>query len=301
MALTTCRECDGKASTEALQCPHCGAPKPARRFGSGLYRQVSPATFLVAVVAALGMPFLFMSVLSSRHLGSNPVRPTTSKASEPTPSPGAPAVPLDFQPSPTSASAPSGSDPTVANLKYIREFLLKEGTITEETARFVEPLAPSRHIPTVLCAHDEVVLAGKAESGQTYLVVVESRPFARDLHRIDGPSAQYGPTMIDGAHFWGADGGIPSREIGTFRVAIDGMELPVPESAIRGLYEPNMCSVNGGSYVWAGESASGNHLFVYMEASDGAGAYCVKWVFSHSAYITRVILHYDLCEWIYQI
>jgi len=28
MALSTCRECDGKVSTLAKTCPHCGAPKP---------------------------------------------------------------------------------------------------------------------------------------------------------------------------------------------------------------------------------------------------------------------------------
>lgn len=30
MALTRCRECQREISTEAQQCPHCGAPKPAR-------------------------------------------------------------------------------------------------------------------------------------------------------------------------------------------------------------------------------------------------------------------------------
>ena len=29
MALTTCKECDGKVSTLAKTCPHCGITKPA--------------------------------------------------------------------------------------------------------------------------------------------------------------------------------------------------------------------------------------------------------------------------------
>jgi len=28
MAITQCRECCGKVSTEAAECPHCGAPHP---------------------------------------------------------------------------------------------------------------------------------------------------------------------------------------------------------------------------------------------------------------------------------
>jgi len=30
MTLTTCRECRGQASVQAVACPHCGAPYPAR-------------------------------------------------------------------------------------------------------------------------------------------------------------------------------------------------------------------------------------------------------------------------------
>ena len=28
MALSNCKECDGKVSTLAKTCPHCGVPKP---------------------------------------------------------------------------------------------------------------------------------------------------------------------------------------------------------------------------------------------------------------------------------
>lgn len=33
--LRTCRECETHVSTQALSCPHCGAPRPTRYGGSG--------------------------------------------------------------------------------------------------------------------------------------------------------------------------------------------------------------------------------------------------------------------------
>lgn len=35
MALTKCRECENEVSTEAIACPHCGAPYPARQEWKG--------------------------------------------------------------------------------------------------------------------------------------------------------------------------------------------------------------------------------------------------------------------------
>jgi hypothetical protein len=35
MSLTTCRECRAQVSTEALSCPHCGAPRPAQLSWTG--------------------------------------------------------------------------------------------------------------------------------------------------------------------------------------------------------------------------------------------------------------------------
>lgn len=35
MAMTICRECSQEVSTEALVCPHCGAPRPADQAWAG--------------------------------------------------------------------------------------------------------------------------------------------------------------------------------------------------------------------------------------------------------------------------
>jgi hypothetical protein len=35
LALTTCRECQAQVSTEARNCPHCGAPRPAQQDWTG--------------------------------------------------------------------------------------------------------------------------------------------------------------------------------------------------------------------------------------------------------------------------
>ncbi len=75
MALTACRECGREVSTEAVNCPHCGAPRPAaasaavpsaaapsadrvappveRRRGSGIGTIVAVVLALAAVAAVL--------------------------------------------------------------------------------------------------------------------------------------------------------------------------------------------------------------------------------------------------------
>lgn len=45
MALTACRECGKEVSTEALACPHCGAPQAALKTGWGMFGYKRPWGF----------------------------------------------------------------------------------------------------------------------------------------------------------------------------------------------------------------------------------------------------------------
>ena len=61
MALTQCRECGGKVSTEATSCPHCGASPPVNvavsppaKASRGCAGFVVGGIVLVAIIAALG-------------------------------------------------------------------------------------------------------------------------------------------------------------------------------------------------------------------------------------------------------
>lgn len=75
MAIVKCRECRKDVSSEAANCPHCGAPvkKPPKTFGCG--------TAVVLVVVIVGVLVAAMNVMSEsshrRVVAPNPA-PTTA-------------------------------------------------------------------------------------------------------------------------------------------------------------------------------------------------------------------------------
>lgn len=52
MALTTCKECDGKVSTLAKTCPHCGITKPAIKVNKKSRKTVKPWGDLMDIMCA---------------------------------------------------------------------------------------------------------------------------------------------------------------------------------------------------------------------------------------------------------
>lgn len=297
MALTTCRECSGSVSTQAPFCPHCGADRPARRYGHGLHRRISDRWFWLIVLVALCVPLLFF--IDFKDLFHLPARGhatpgfvVVANGPPTTPSPAATHAP-HRSPSPSPSEKLNG-----LRSQEIRKRLIESDGFDKRLTPFIEPQVADLRIPRVLCTRHEIVIAGRAKSANVYLVMIRSRPFLPDLHRISqtGPSSFF--FMIDGEPIMGTDGSPPSREVGLFRVAVNGVDVRVPNDATRGLYEPNLCSYEGYQYTWAQESHDGNHLYVYMVASDGAGAYCVKWVFSHHEYLGRIVLGQDECDWL---
>ena len=84
MALAICRDCEERVSQDAWRCPHCGAPRPAVRYGEGLRRRVPIRWVLFTSIAlVIGLSF---SVVVLDKCGSAPsdqqkdrVRPVTDK------------------------------------------------------------------------------------------------------------------------------------------------------------------------------------------------------------------------------
>lgn len=64
MPLATCRECEHQVSSEAPNCPNCGAPSPARRpsedwspcvhCGSAITQQIGAGAIVLASIAGAG-------------------------------------------------------------------------------------------------------------------------------------------------------------------------------------------------------------------------------------------------------
>lgn len=76
MALTTCSECQGRISTEAASCPHCGAPMPARTDDAtqaAAHIDIAPARGgngkVIAVLVIGGL--VFLAILVGKFFGSS--------------------------------------------------------------------------------------------------------------------------------------------------------------------------------------------------------------------------------------
>ncbi len=111
---------------------------------------------------------------------------------------------------------------------------------------------------------------------------VTSAPFVAKEHKIK--KEKDGPTLVDGSHPWGVDGGLPTRSL-ALSVKLDGRELEVPAEATRDLFQPDMDSL---VILTPGKPAA--QLVVAMWNSDGAGGYLVAWSFVNGKYAGRTVM-----------
>lgn len=86
MAMTKCKECSKDISSEAVTCPHCGAPvkKPARTFGCGT-AIVLGALVTIPLVMFMGSPRPVTRKPATETVAPPTPQPTKSVASAPAP------------------------------------------------------------------------------------------------------------------------------------------------------------------------------------------------------------------------
>ena len=111
---------------------------------------------------------------------------------------------------------------------------------------------------------------------------VTSAPFVEKEHKIK--KEKDGPTLVDGRHPWGVDGGLPSRSL-ALSVKLDGKAVEVPAEATHDLFQPSMDSL---VILTPGKPAA--QLVVAMWNSDGAGGYLVAWSFVNGKYAGRTVM-----------
>ncbi len=92
--------------------------------------------------------------------------------------------------------------------------------------------------------------------------------------------------LIDNRYSYGIDGDMPITVFKDMSIKWSGHDISIPDSAFSNLYEPHLCS----DYLAVEAYISKNkNLFVYVNASDGAGGYAVKFVFDKEKYLTRIV------------
>ena len=92
--------------------------------------------------------------------------------------------------------------------------------------------------------------------------------------------------LIDNRYSYGIDGNMPKSEFKNMSIKWNGLDISIPDSAFSNLYEPHLCSdyLTVEAYILKNKK-----LFVYINASDGAGGYAVKFVFDKEKYLTRIL------------
>lgn len=94
---------------------------------------------------------------------------------------------------------------------------------------------------------------------------------------------------IDGKLFWGTDGTVPKTKVHSLKVSLDGVHVPIPESEVDGLYNPNFGCNRVFCYNFVYQSKDKKRIYIRMDNSDGAGFYQVIWIIQEGKYLTRVI------------
>jgi hypothetical protein len=127
--------------------------------------------------------------------------------------------------------------------------------------------------------------AAGSESGSVKADALEVKtsevPFVEKDHKITSDGE--GQKSVDGHATWGTDGGLPRKSL-KITVKLDGREVTIPAEATRDLYEPNHETL---AVLTPGKP--GTLAFVYMEASDGAGAYSFVLSFKDGKYAGRTV------------
>ncbi len=113
---------------------------------------------------------------------------------------------------------------------------------------------------------------------------VTEEPFVEKDHKVTQGEGQ---KIVDGHAVWGTDGELPTKSV-KLEVKLDGKAVALPADATQDLYQPNHDTL-----VILTPSKAAAEAFVYMEASDGAGAYAVVWAFKDGKYTGRTVFGLD--------
>lgn len=141
--------------------------------------------------------------------------------------------------------------------------------------------------------HDSLV---KLEYKQ-YEVIIKSKVFNENVHSLDlvdtiwksNGKVDYLKTknLIDGRKAYGIDGNIPRTELSEFIIKVNQEVIKVSNKYFNDIFNVNLEKTE----VYFDPAR--NLIFVYINGSDAAGSYSVKYVINKTGYITRIIT--DFC------
>lgn len=140
-----------------------------------------------------------------------------------------------------------------------------------------------------------IIFDDSLPSGNTFHILFRSKPFDSTRHKItrkiiDSASLV---TKIDGRSFFGTDGYMPTMEIDSFVIRVNGHELSFPRNQYSDLFNPQIAykskQGHGSDGINPYESKNGKYLEVEIAGSDGVGYYRVVFYFDHRKFLRRKI------------
>lgn len=109
----------------------------------------------------------------------------------------------------------------------------------------------------------------KSENGNDFSFTIVLEYFDTTSHDI----SNIREGLIDGKDFWGTDGDVPAKQIKKFLLKINNERINIDPDIYKNFYNPRIDPTSMGAF-WGNNSES---VFVFMNGSDGAGAYSVVW------------------------
>lgn len=119
------------------------------------------------------------------------------------------------------------------------------------------------------------------------IISVSIMPFAAKNYQLqyDKSNGNRFLSKINHRRFWGTDGDVPTREYKRITCTWNGREVPVPDSAIWDVFNPNL------HMVVVGYDRPHERWFLQSTNSDGAGGYEVIWMFEGGEYKRRFVCY----------
>ena len=126
------------------------------------------------------------------------------------------------------------------------------------------------------------------QGSHTARLLLRTIPFDPTKHKVTTGDQ----TIIDGRPALGTDGNVPSLEIASIRLYIDGNEIRVPRHLYSDCYEPNLVA----PFFTVNFKRNARTVMVEMKGSDAAGSYTVRWQLSKNGRHKRLAYQHFSAE-----
>lgn len=206
------------------------------------------------------------------------------------------------------AQAPGGTTPAPAQLhlnsilgsspedSLFLRMMMEKGLAQSPDLMFVTHRELLRPLCVSVCSRDSVIIHDTLSDGTDFRLALYASTFEPDSHRyayFEGPDSLI--ESIDERPAYGAVDHLPTKQLDSLDLRIDGRSLMVPRSAYRCFYDVNLCQLEYFLQpVMAYPSLDEQYFYLYLYGGEGASTYFTKLVFDRERYLTRLVAEYAI-------